>query len=114
LSTKHYLHIRRGEPWWSPNVAATPSKELPLRRIVQIAVDPAFTSDQTSIIYALCNDGSIWWREASDDDTWHQISAIPQDEGAPSIDLSSMSDDELSRLDRAVFGELVRRITPNG
>ena len=38
-------------------------------KIVQLAIDPS-TDEATGIIYALCEDGSVWWKLTHVDSPW--------------------------------------------
>lgn len=44
------------------------------RKIVQIAIDPS-TSDSAANIYALCSDGSLWWKSTACDSSWFEESS---------------------------------------
>lgn len=47
------------------------------RKIIQITV--AIGSTESGIIYALCNDGTLWWKCEDADQKWElDMNAIPQ------------------------------------
>ena len=50
-----------------------PPAPVMTRRIVQVAV----SGGETDVVYALCNDGSLW--EMWDDHNWHRLPDVPQD-----------------------------------
>lgn len=52
------------------------------RKVIQIAAtaDPGATSD---LLYALCDDGTLWWIEPQlrgDKDIWRKVRDVPQEE----------------------------------
>lgn len=51
------------------------------RKIIQIAATSV--EDEADIVYALCDDGSLWWTHPhwiGEQDTWRKASDIPQEE----------------------------------
>lgn len=48
------------------------------RRIIQIAIDPSPDSGSTSVVYALCNDGTVWSRVDIPGKQWSQMDDVPQ------------------------------------
>lgn len=51
------------------------------RKIIQIAIDPAPDCGSSSIIYALCDDGTVWSRTDIPGKKWSQMEDVPQHEG---------------------------------
>jgi hypothetical protein len=50
----------------------------PPRKIVQITAATAGDGgEQWSVVYALCDDGTVWWK-SSPSGRWEQIRDIPQ------------------------------------
>lgn len=55
----------------------------PKRKIVQIASNPGWnngTYHQGSSLYALCDDGSLWFITSKEGDFWRKQDEVPQDE----------------------------------
>jgi hypothetical protein len=50
------------------------------RRIIQIAIDPTTSSGIAPVIYALCDDGSLWCRPDLFGKRWEQVPGIPYHE----------------------------------
>jgi hypothetical protein len=48
-----------------------------MRRIVQIAIDPE-TPDNGTVVYALCEDGTLWFKIGEQD--WDLLEGIPDKE----------------------------------
>jgi hypothetical protein len=46
-------------------------------RIVQIAIDPTTSTRIGSVIYALCDDGSLWRRQDLFGKHWERLPGIP-------------------------------------
>ncbi|MFU2079319.1 hypothetical protein ACLQ91_01865 [Avibacterium endocarditidis] len=51
-----------------------------MRKIIQICSN--YNSELTNgeSLFALCNDGSVWWSDATLDFGWKRLLDIPQDE----------------------------------
>ena len=47
------------------------------RRVIQIAVAPAF-EDSPEYVYALCDDGTMWWLPGPVAEAWRGIPDVPQ------------------------------------
>lgn len=47
------------------------------RKIIQIAIDPALELS-SSVVYALCSDGTIWSRTDVPGREWSQMEGVPQ------------------------------------
>ena len=48
------------------------------RKIIQIAIDPAPDCGSSSILYALCNDGTVWSRIDIPSKKWSRMDEVPQ------------------------------------
>ena len=48
------------------------------RKIIQIAIDPAPDCDSAPVVYALCNDGTVWSRLDIPGKKWSQMDDVPQ------------------------------------
>lgn len=51
------------------------------RRIVQIAVDPTTADGIAPVIYALCDDGSLWSRHDLPGKAWERLPGVPDEDG---------------------------------
>ena len=55
------------------------------RKIIQITATAVDDIAEADILYALCDDGTVWWTRplwAGEHDTWRKIHDIPQEENA--------------------------------
>jgi hypothetical protein len=46
------------------------------RRIIQIAIDPTTSNGMAPVIYALCDDGSLWCRRDLFGERWERLPGI--------------------------------------
>lgn len=51
-----------------------------MRKIISFFVIRS-NKDDSGIIYALCDDGTLWWKLESATSEWSQENSIPQDSG---------------------------------
>jgi hypothetical protein len=51
------------------------------RRIVQIAIDPSSSDSYSPVIYALCDDGSLWARLDAPGKLWERQLEVPDEDG---------------------------------
>lgn len=72
--------IRMRTPRASTGPHPDPIQRAPRRRVIQIAVTGVQENASTQcemMLHALCDDGSIWWRD-NRGSGWVQISDVPQ------------------------------------
>jgi DNA repair exonuclease SbcCD ATPase subunit len=70
--------LKRCGEWSTPKPEPASTEPTPAtRKIIQIGVD-AGDEENCSIIYALCNDGSVWGRLDSPEQSWARQPDIPQ------------------------------------
>jgi hypothetical protein len=50
------------------------------RRIAQIAIDPTTSDGIAPVIYALCDDGSLWCRQDLFGKHWERLPGVPADD----------------------------------
>lgn len=51
-----------------------------MRKIIQICSNYNSELDFGESLFALCDDGSVWWNAGGIDHEWKRLSDIPQDE----------------------------------
>jgi hypothetical protein len=49
-----------------------------VRKPIQIAVSPEATENQIGLVYALCDDGTIWFIPEKSGAEWQPLPPIPQ------------------------------------
>lgn len=49
-----------------------------MRKIVQLVTSPAITPGNAGLLYALCDDGSLWWKTDELGNPWKLEEPIPQ------------------------------------
>jgi len=51
------------------------------RKAIQILRSPPQESQAWGVLYALCDDGTIWWMNESPEGRWVEEKPIPTDDG---------------------------------
>jgi hypothetical protein len=51
------------------------------RRITQIAIDPTSEDNYSAVIYALCDDGSLWSLRDLPGKAWERLPGVPDEDG---------------------------------
>lgn len=49
------------------------------RKVIQILYAPRIGDDNYSVLYALCDDGTIWWKNERMGAPWQRDDEIPQE-----------------------------------
>lgn len=49
------------------------------RKIIQITIGVPTEGFNYNVLYALCNDGTLWWKNEVEGSQWHLDIPIPQD-----------------------------------
>jgi hypothetical protein len=50
------------------------------RKIIQIAIDQTNSGNYSPVIYALCDDGSLWSRQDLPGKAWERLPGLPCEE----------------------------------